>query len=125
MGGPDPALPDADELGQSGYVQYLAETGKLPSSAKVGTSGEIGFTGTLLPHGIESRPTWSRAQAERLFEGLGNGTLSRSHPGEAGSIVNYPPLYYALETIPYNAGHGLDFLDRLFLSGCCRRCWRE
>ena len=29
--------------------------------------------------------------------------------------MNYPPLYYALETIPYNAGHGLDFLDRLFL----------
>ena len=29
--------------------------------------------------------------------------------------MNYPPLYYALEAIPYRAGYGLDFLDRLFL----------
>ena len=57
-----PPFQTPDELGQSGYVQYLAETGKLPSSAKVGTSGEIGFTGTLLPHGIESRP---RGRARR------------------------------------------------------------
>ena len=110
-----PPFQTPDEPGHAGYAQYLAETGKLPSPTNVGTSGEIGFTGTLIPHGIESRPTWSRAQSERLFEGLGNGTLSRSHPGEAGSLVNYPPLYYALETIPYRAGYGLDFLDRLFL----------
>jgi 4-amino-4-deoxy-L-arabinose transferase-like glycosyltransferase len=110
-----PPFQTPDELGHVGYAQYLAETGKLPTASKVGTSGEIGFTGTLLPHGIESRPTWSRAQAHRLFEGLDSGTLSRSHPGEAGSLVNYPPLYYAVEAIPYRAGYGLDFLDRLFL----------
>jgi hypothetical protein len=110
-----PAFQTPDEPTQAGYAQYMAEHGRPPNPTKVGTSGEISLAEVLIPHGIEQRPTWSRRQSEQLLDGLGDRGLSRSHPGEAGSTVNYPPLYYGLEAIPYRAGYDLDLLDRLFL----------
>jgi 4-amino-4-deoxy-L-arabinose transferase-like glycosyltransferase len=110
-----PTFQTPDEPTQMGYVQYVAEHGRPPNPTRSGTSGEIGYAGSRIPHGIERRPTWDPAASQEAFRGLDTGSLSRSDPGEAGTMINYPPVYYGLAAIPYRVGYDLDFLDRLFL----------
>jgi 4-amino-4-deoxy-L-arabinose transferase-like glycosyltransferase len=103
-----------DEVAHVGYAQYLAETGKLPKGTGDATSGEILTAVRRIPFNIETKPSWFRSDRRELFRVLDSPRLTRSDPGEASVATNYPPLYYALEAIPYRVAYGANFLNRLF-----------
>jgi 4-amino-4-deoxy-L-arabinose transferase-like glycosyltransferase len=102
-----------DETSHLGYVQYLAETGKLPSG-EAHNSGEQAAAIERIPFSIEGRPSWFPSDRRRLFRALDKPGLGRSTPGEAAVASNYPPLYYALEAVPYRVAYGANLLNRLF-----------
>ena len=108
-----------DEPDHFAYVQQLAETGRLPSSAESEYSEEERVVLSDLHHGeVRFRPAnhtiFSNAQQEKLENDLAQ-PLSRSGPGGAGVASSEPPLYYALETIPYWLASGGTILDQLTL----------
>ncbi len=108
-----------DEPDHFAYVQQLAETGRLPSSAESEYSEEELVVLSDLHHGeVRFRPAnhtiFSGAAQEKLESDLAR-SLSRSGPGGAGVASSEPPLYYALQTIPYWLASGGTILDQLTL----------
>ena len=63
---------------------------------------------------VAARPPWTEAEDAAMDALPAAGRVSS---GSAQSSSNNPPLYYALQGIPYGAGRvlGLSFLDRLAL----------
>jgi Predicted membrane protein (DUF2142) len=114
-----PPFQAPDEPSHFAYVQYLAETGRLPtSSGDEYSQEETILLGDL--HGPEVlwhpevKTISSRAAEQRLQEDLAR-PLDRVGPGGAGGAISEPPLYYALEAIPYDLGSAGTLLDRLEL----------
>lgn len=135
-----PAFQVPDETVHVGYVEYLAETGKLPSD-RLGTHAAVfapeelkAIEGTRFE--VESRPAWSRTRDREVDRVLAQ-PLGRISQFSAGYATPNPPLYYALDVIPYKLGSGLQFYDRLLLMrllsallaaftvGCCFMFVRE
>ncbi len=114
-----PPFQAPDEPSHFAYVQQIAETGTLPTSSSDDFSQEE-ETALLDLHQDEVR--WhpenhaitSRAEQARLQNDLAL-QLRRSGPGGAGVAKNQPPLYYALQTIPYGLASSGTLLDRLEL----------
>ncbi len=114
-----PPFQTPDEPSHFAYVQHLAETGHLPSS-----NGEnfppaeqvamLDLQQTKVRFSQENQTIATRAQQRTLEAGLAQ-PQSRSEPGDAGVAASEPPLYYALETVPYAVGSGGTLLDRLAL----------
>lgn len=103
-----------DEPVHFGYTQYLAETGKVPreivpepvlSREETVAYGAIGFR-------VLAKPSFRTDVDRRTDERLRRG-LNRVDPKSAGYAVNNPPLYYALQAVPYRALHGASLWDRL------------
>ena len=114
-----PPFQSPDEPDHFAYVQLLAETGNLPSSGLEGYSREESY----ILHDLrqpqvrfrpEGRPIFSLAQREVLEHDLAL-PLSRKGSGGTGLASSQPPLYYALESIPYDLGSSGSLLDRLEL----------
>jgi 4-amino-4-deoxy-L-arabinose transferase-like glycosyltransferase len=109
-----------DEIAHFAYAQYLAETGKPPpqgpgaqySPQELQTLDGLGFFSVI-----------GRAQMRGILTGAEDRALralQATHPspvGEGGTtaITNQPPLYYALEAIPYRLSPSSDILTRLAL----------
>jgi 4-amino-4-deoxy-L-arabinose transferase-like glycosyltransferase len=116
-----PPFEVVDEPAHIAYVKQLAETGHLPSKKGDEFSPEETIAMNDLHHRqvVENaaKPTISsRAQQQKLERDL----RSAAYGGEAGSehagvATSQPPLYYALETIPYALGSGGTLLDRIAL----------
>jgi hypothetical protein len=111
-----PAFWVADEPVHFGYTQYLAETGHVPreivpepvfSDEERESYRAIGFR-------VLGRPSYRPDLDRRMDRRLDSGRLNRVEPKSAGYAVNNPPLYYALEAVPYRALHGASLWDRLF-----------
>ncbi|HEY3970520.1 MAG TPA: DUF2142 domain-containing protein [Solirubrobacteraceae bacterium] len=108
-----------DEPDHFAYVQQLAENGRLPTSAQSEYSEEEQLALRDL-HQSEVRfrpaghPIFSVAEQRKLESDLAQ-PLTRAGPGGAGVATSEPPLYYALETIPYALGSSGSILDRLEL----------
>ncbi len=114
-----PPFEAQDEPSHFAYVQYLAETGRLPTSSGAKFSEEeLAALRDLDVLGVrwhpEVRTIFSPAAQLRLRTNLSE-PLSRVGGGGAGVATAEPPLYYALETIPYDLGSGGTLLDRLEL----------
>jgi 4-amino-4-deoxy-L-arabinose transferase-like glycosyltransferase len=114
-----PPFQTPDEPSHFAYVEHLAETGRLPSSAgEIFPPAEEIVLDDLLAGQIkfsqENHTISSLAEQETLERGM-RLPLSRSEPGDAGVAASQPPLYYTLETIPYMLGSGGTVLDRLAL----------
>lgn len=106
-----------DEMSHFAYVQYLAETGDAPRhvSGDYMSAEEqdalqrlrffdvIGYT--------DHKPIWTEAGQKRLDEVLDAG-LDRVSDGSSSTAVNNPPLFYALQALPYLAASNGDLLDR-------------
>jgi len=109
-----------DEIAHFGYAQYLAETGKPPPQ------------GPLAQYSDEEQSTLEnlyffnvigRAQARGIFTEAEQHALranEETHPsrlgqGGASSVTNQPPLYYALEAVPYWLSPSHEILARLEL----------
>jgi 4-amino-4-deoxy-L-arabinose transferase-like glycosyltransferase len=108
-----------DEPSHFAYVEHLAETGHLPSSAEEKYSPAEREALSYLLYGQvrfsdESHTIASQAEQLSLERALAV-PLSRSEPGDAGVAAAEPPLYYALETVPYLLGSGGTLLDSLAL----------
>jgi 4-amino-4-deoxy-L-arabinose transferase-like glycosyltransferase len=115
-----PPFQTTDEVDHFEYVQQLMQTGRLPSPRKVdGVSAEerAALQGLRFFH-VRFQPQYdslaSVAEQRRLL-----GKLARPHSrvgnGGAGTATVEPPLYYALEGVPYELASGGSILQRLAL----------
>ncbi len=114
-----PPFQAPDEPSHFAYVQLLAETGQLPDSEKSDFSlREQAVLKSLDHKQVEWHPEVetisSPAARQELQESL-TQPLSTVGPGGAGVAASEPPLYYTLETIPYDLGAGGTLLDQLEL----------
>jgi 4-amino-4-deoxy-L-arabinose transferase-like glycosyltransferase len=114
-----PPFQTTDEPAHFAYVQYLAETGHLPSSGKneYAPAEEVALRDLRWPQ-VRGQPgnrtIQTDAQQRRLQRDL-DAPNSRTGVGDAGLAVNEPPLYYALESVPYGLASGGTILDQLAL----------
>jgi Predicted membrane protein (DUF2142) len=122
-----PPFQAPDEPAHIAYVQQVAETGTLPTSGNGAFSQEEEIALRDLHQSEirgdhQSEVRWhpenhaitSQAEQRRLQQDLAQ-PLRRSGQGGAGVAANQPPLYYALQTIPYGLGSSGTLLDRLEL----------
>ena len=115
-----PVFQVPDEVGHVAYVQSLAETGRPPgdppalaiSPEQATAMRDTGF-GSVAGRTYRAA-AWSRHQQQRLASDL-ERPLSRRPTVAAGEAEPEPPLYYALEAIPYRVAHGGTLLDRVML----------
>ncbi|HEX5852607.1 MAG TPA: DUF2142 domain-containing protein [Solirubrobacteraceae bacterium] len=108
-----------DEPAHFAYVQRLAQTGTLPSSAGERYSAEeraalSGLNSSAVTLEPQVPSLSSEAEQAELASNL-SLALDRRGDGEAGVAASEPPLYYALATIPYGLGSSGTVLDRLAL----------
>ena len=117
-----PPFQGKDEIDHYAYVEYLDQTHKIPEKAHL--SGEEEYSRKLITvlEGLHYYQVRFAPYEPSLSSGAEQRTLmedvalapSREGVGEAGRAVGEPPLYYALETIPYTLG-GSNILVRLQL----------
>jgi 4-amino-4-deoxy-L-arabinose transferase-like glycosyltransferase len=107
-----------DEIAHFGYAQYVAEHGRPPpqgvapqySAEELETLQELHFFTVIGRPGL--RGIFTPAEDRALRAELARHP-SPIGPGGASSITNQPPLYYALEAIPYWLSPSQDILTRL------------
>jgi 4-amino-4-deoxy-L-arabinose transferase-like glycosyltransferase len=108
-----------DEPDHFQYAQTLAEVGRLPSSSseKFPPQEYTVLTDLRYPKvRFQSlQKTISSLTEQRALEGDLAAPLARAGGGNAGVAAAQPPLYYALETIPYELGSSGTLLDQLAL----------
>jgi 4-amino-4-deoxy-L-arabinose transferase-like glycosyltransferase len=112
-----PSFQVPDEIPHTAYVQYLAETGDLPrpfdtAAGHFDPSLEQSVAVNGVPFSYEGVPGWSPRHARAVQRRLA-APLGRVHEPAAAAAASYPPLYYALEAIPYRIAHSGSFYDRL------------
>jgi 4-amino-4-deoxy-L-arabinose transferase-like glycosyltransferase len=108
-----------DENAHYAYVQQVAEHLALPhhvlpegplSPAEDTTLGTLGF---FLIVGEPLNPAPFSELQQRQIARVEAEHLSMRGDGDALSATNNPPLYYALEAVPYRLASGGSVLDRL------------
>ena len=107
-----------DEIAHFGYAQYLAETGKPPPQ---GPRGQYSAQEQIALENLNFFSVIGRPQMRGILTDAGDHALREAlakHPspvGEGGAtpVTNQPPLYYALEAIPYWLSPSHDILARL------------
>jgi 4-amino-4-deoxy-L-arabinose transferase-like glycosyltransferase len=109
-----------DEPDHFAYVQQLAETGRLPSSGeRLFSPEELTALRDLDWQEMRLQPQNqaldTAAQQSRLEHDLHSSLSRRSELEAAGNAASEPPLYYAMETIPYALGSAGTLLDQLEL----------
>jgi len=110
-----------DETAHVAYVQYFAETGRLPKAIAGGDvySPEINATlAALRFYDVIGRAENKPPATSRELGGLEQvraGRLGRAGSGDVASATNNPPLYYAIEAAVYRASPSSDLLTRLAL----------
>jgi predicted membrane protein DUF2142 len=108
-----------DEPAHFAYAQRLAETGGLPTSNSVQYAPEEIVTLTNLDHNEVRynalRGTISTAAQQQRLEHYLAQPIPRVGSGGAGVAAAQPPLYYALQAIPYGIASGGNLLERLAL----------
>jgi 4-amino-4-deoxy-L-arabinose transferase-like glycosyltransferase len=115
-----PPMQSPDEPVHVYYVQYLAETGKVPHPGPEGDKSqeelvvEAGTKRADIVANFFGRPLWTEAQAEQLRKTLDERPSRRGTGGDAG-VGSYPPLYYAVLVVPYKLATwaGANPVDRL------------
>ncbi len=108
-----------DEPSHFAYVQRLAETGRLPSGTEeIFPPAEHAVLGALHTKNVRFNPsvgTISTPAEQHTLEHTLAEPLSRTGSPQAGVATSQPPLYYALETIPYKLASLGTMLDQLAL----------
>ena len=110
-----------DEPDHYAYVKQLFETRQLPSSNSELTSNEIiavllGIRYPEVREQPENHTIASQAEENELQHDLTvSAEDAEAGSRDAGVAASQPPLYYALEAIPYGLAKGGTVLDRLQL----------
>jgi 4-amino-4-deoxy-L-arabinose transferase-like glycosyltransferase len=114
-----PPFQAPDEPSHFAYVQLLAETWRLPDSEHSDFSPqEQGILKGLHQREVQWHTevhTISSGPALRELREDLTAPLSRVSFGGAGVAASEPPLYYAVETVPYYLGSSGTLLDQLEL----------
>jgi hypothetical protein len=107
-----PPFQGRDEPAHFAYVQILAQTGTLPREVEGNRSFSpdeedvlIGLRQAKVGFSPQTPALSSRSEQQTLEHDV-NAGLSPIGSGRAGVATTEPPLYYALETIPYALGGG-------------------
>jgi hypothetical protein len=117
-----PAFQVPDEQTHAAYAQQIGETSRPPVARRgdeqlapelVAAMGDTRF-GALNARTFGAA-VWSPLQQRWLEADLHAGLARRSPNDTAGPAAPEPPLYYALEAIPYRLASGATLLDRLAL----------
>jgi 4-amino-4-deoxy-L-arabinose transferase-like glycosyltransferase len=109
-----------DETVHVSYVQYLAETGRIPNKpgAAVFSSQEAALLDSLRFNSVvgneRDRPTYTEAQA-RGVTAVDESDRSRVSGGGISEASSQPPLFYAYESIGYLASPWGGLLERVWL----------
>ena len=115
-----PPFQITDEPDHVAYVQSLVETGRLPAKGAPAefTAEDIYALNDLRQGLVRFKPQFqeisSKAEQVRLEHDLAR-PLPHGEPVNAGLAAEEPPLYYALETIPYQLASAGTLLDRIEL----------
>jgi hypothetical protein len=116
-----PAFQVPDETDHFAYVKQLAETGHLPESNSERVSTEelavlVGLRHYYVAHEPQNHTIAGSQEENELqrYLALAARTSETGSPA-AGVAASQPPLYYALEAIPYELARGGSILDRLQL----------
>jgi hypothetical protein len=115
-----PVFQVPDEQSHVGYAQVLAESHRLPlDRGGSGLAPELSAAMTEVRFGYLGAPRkvpalWSPLQQAHLERVLHAGLPHRGN-GDAGAVAPEPPLYYALEAVPYTLANGATLLDRVAL----------
>lgn len=118
-----------DEPAHFAYVEQLARTGHLPSSSTQEFAPDelVALEDLEAPRVAfqpEHRTIASRAQQRKLEADVASAVeTSMPGSGAAGVAASQPPLYYALEAIPYDLGSGGGVLDQLALMRLVSALW--
>jgi Predicted membrane protein (DUF2142) len=121
-----PAFQVPDEQTHAAYAQQVAESGRPPvarrGDERLAPELVAAMAGTRF--GSLDARTFAAAvtsplQQRRLEAALHGGLARRSPNDTAGPAAPEPPLYYALEAIPYRLASGATLLDRLLLMRLC------
>jgi hypothetical protein len=110
-----------DENAHYAYVQQIAERGTVPRlvypEGPISPAVDTMLGATLFYQivGEPENPAPLSQLQQQAVENAGNEGLSTVGDGDANSATNNPPLYYALEAVPYEIGSGGTVLDRLVL----------
>jgi hypothetical protein len=110
-----------DEPDHYAYVKQLFETRRLPSSNSELTSNEIiavllGIRYPEVREQPENHTIASQAEENELRHDLAvSAQDAQAGSPDAGVAASQPPLYYALEAIPYGLSKSGTVLDRLQL----------
>ncbi|HEX5147198.1 MAG TPA: DUF2142 domain-containing protein, partial [Conexibacter sp.] len=122
-----PAFQVPDEVAHVAYVQHVGESGAPPPVPRaIEISPEQRMAMADAGYGSFTAPTlhaaaWSPFQQRRLVADL-RRPLSRRARVTVGEGEPEPPLYYALEAIPYRAAHAATLLDRIALMRLLSAC---
>jgi 4-amino-4-deoxy-L-arabinose transferase-like glycosyltransferase len=116
-----PAFQAPDEPDHVAYVKQLAETGELPTSGSEQLSREetavlIGVRHYFVLEQPQNHTISSKEEVEELDRllAVASAQTERGSPA-AGLAASQPPLYYALESIPYTLARGSSLLVRVQL----------
>jgi hypothetical protein len=118
-----PAFQGPDEAAHFGYVQYLAETGRIPNSSGAAKPNSTQAGALLRDLNLEAtlgnltgRPAWSSLDLT-LWRSVERSLPPGSAANGSGpnQIAKNPPLYYAVMAVPYRLLLWLPLLKRLFL----------
>jgi 4-amino-4-deoxy-L-arabinose transferase-like glycosyltransferase len=108
-----------DEPSHFAYVKQLVENHALPTASAQEFSHEEDILLVLLreqPYMPATGTISTRSQHERLEHALDEAAEeTREGSPDAGVATSQPPLYYALESIPYLVGYDGNLLTRLTL----------
>ncbi len=115
-----PPLQVPDEPEHVAYVKQLVEAHSLPSaSGNFSYEEQIALAGTRLQEVAEqpeNHTIATRAENQALQNALATAAKApRTGSHFAGVAASQPPLYYALQAVPYVIGSGGTLLDRIQL----------
>jgi hypothetical protein len=114
-----PAFQAPDEPDHFAYVKQLADTGRLPSSsseqvAKEEMTALQAIRYAKVRQQPQNRTIATRGEQAQLERALALTVRETGSPA-AGVAASQPPLYYALEAVPYGVARDVNVLDRLQL----------
>jgi 4-amino-4-deoxy-L-arabinose transferase-like glycosyltransferase len=115
-----PPFQTPDENWHVAYLQTIAEQGKLPGIAgrpTFSTEQQLALdadNSEQTQQVLTTEPEWSSAAYDRFRERTDRlGAAARKDGGGINFAQSNPPLYYALEVVPYELASGGDLFARL------------
>ena len=119
-----PPFQGPDEEAHFAYVQHLAETGERPGLPGAGARSYSTEQGeamqwadlVVLRGVVGARPGWAEAEEQRWNDVEASLPDEASSDSEQNAAGGNPPLYYALEAIPYHLSPGGSFFNRFYMA---------